>query len=290
MSDFSRASWRLKIERAKHHLVELEAKISAYGDRKPYEIRRERERGAKHNRRFVLHFTEKPDPEIAIVMGDVIHNLRSALDHLAVAVAPRNRQSKASFPIFASDPWATNADGGYVDAKARDRFEHAVKDMPADAVAFLKELQPYANPSRWPALRETLRLKDTRLGYRFEYPDTHMLTVLSRLENNDKHCRLVAVVGGLEQAVCTATFDGRSLGEENIFPLCADGATVYRTGYPIPVPRPEPEVQVEIRGTVQVAVRIRKPEGNVAAVALLRSLSERLPLVVFPFLENFARP
>ena len=48
--------------------------------------------------RFVLQITEPPDPQIAIVFGDFLFNVRSALDHVAVACAPPSTQAGRGLP------------------------------------------------------------------------------------------------------------------------------------------------------------------------------------------------
>jgi hypothetical protein len=74
---------RLKIERAKEHILELYKRIALFANDEPYEI------GAKPHSVAQIHHTTlyiksvKPVPdEFSIIIGDVVHNLRSSLDHL----------------------------------------------------------------------------------------------------------------------------------------------------------------------------------------------------------------
>jgi hypothetical protein len=74
---------RLKIERAKQHIRDLDAAISAFLRDHPYTL------GAKphpmsqirHTTLYVAEVKAVPD-DISLIIGDAIHNLRSALDYL----------------------------------------------------------------------------------------------------------------------------------------------------------------------------------------------------------------
>ena len=74
---------RLKIERAKKHIHDLDIAINAFIQEKPYGL------GAMpHPVAEIQHTTLYVDevnpihPEITMIMGDAIHNLRCAPDHL----------------------------------------------------------------------------------------------------------------------------------------------------------------------------------------------------------------
>src|SRR5918995_3001656 len=78
------AGVRLKIERARKHIRDLETETSAYlnSSPHPYQLRAEDDpaTGDEVYRVRVLF----PIPEsIPLIVGDAVHNLRSALDHLA---------------------------------------------------------------------------------------------------------------------------------------------------------------------------------------------------------------
>jgi hypothetical protein len=75
---------RLKIERAKEHVRDLDAAIGDFLRDEPYRL------GAKPHPVVEINHTTlyvaevKPAPgRLSLLMGDAIHNLRSALDHLA---------------------------------------------------------------------------------------------------------------------------------------------------------------------------------------------------------------
>ena len=99
----------------------------------------------------------------AVVAGEVIHHLRSTLDHLVVALAARNGQdplNQHQFPV----------------CRKQDKFEKAVrggctKGISASALKLIADAQPYLRPR----------------------PDDYFLTTLHELDVVDKH-RLLLVV------------------------------------------------------------------------------------------------
>lgn len=73
--------WTTKIERAKQHKKELQGEIKSFFDSNPYKI------GAKSDsqtRRLIYYLikADKVPKKVALITGDLIQNLRSALDHL----------------------------------------------------------------------------------------------------------------------------------------------------------------------------------------------------------------
>ena len=68
---------RIKIERAKQHLLDLEVVRGGFIKSTPYRIERETipQTGQNVYRVFDI---QVPPPEIGLIAGDVIHNLRSA--------------------------------------------------------------------------------------------------------------------------------------------------------------------------------------------------------------------
>jgi hypothetical protein len=91
-----------KLGRAEEHLDALDARIGAYFARKPYASVREYD--PQHGARLAgIRITERPPADLALVIGDYLHNLRSALDHLAwqLVIASDGKPSKRTeFPIY----------------------------------------------------------------------------------------------------------------------------------------------------------------------------------------------
>ena len=113
---------------------------------------------------------------IAVIIGEILYDLRSALDHIAVSMAPNSRKSKAGYPVEVTDPFAKDDDGAFIyDEERRRSFTSKIKGMPADAVAMIMHGQPYTR----------------------QYSELETLALLNRLENADKHRELVTLGAGI---------------------------------------------------------------------------------------------
>jgi len=78
-----------KLDRAHHHVEDLTARITAFSARNPYRIVQD------HNADLTEHYLHlrlrEPFPayEWGSILGDAVHNLRSALDHLIYGIGVR---------------------------------------------------------------------------------------------------------------------------------------------------------------------------------------------------------
>lgn len=109
---FVTESWWLKLDRAEKHLQELEVEICRYGERRPYLTERlVQPKGQRHLWKYAIRFTEQPDQNIALIVGDAAHNMRCALDHLAVAMSDKRHRALASFPIESKPIWDADGQG-----------------------------------------------------------------------------------------------------------------------------------------------------------------------------------
>jgi hypothetical protein len=126
---------RLKTNRARKNLRELQSELHAFNATKPYkfDIRRDRV-----SRRPIYYLTEVQEPPVALAVtaGDVIHNARTALDHLAyqlvlVGTGEPGPFKNVQFPIAESA-------SKYEDSKRKD-----TKRMQPEALAAIDRLKPY---------------------------------------------------------------------------------------------------------------------------------------------------
>jgi hypothetical protein len=94
---------RLKLERAEHVIDELNQAVIDYLAENPYRVVGEFERETSE---YVLRGeVTKPTAYLGVIAGDVAHNLRSALDHLAWQLALLNSATpydRTQFPIALS--------------------------------------------------------------------------------------------------------------------------------------------------------------------------------------------
>jgi hypothetical protein len=122
-----------KVERAQRHIDNLEETIEGYVARHPYRIVLEATPdGRRHN--WTIRVRENIPESLPLVIGDAIHNLRSALDLLACDLVQQNNGSTDNvyFP-FAKDE---------TELQEAIKKRHADRAAP-DVVHMIRGLKPY---------------------------------------------------------------------------------------------------------------------------------------------------
>lgn len=132
----------LKLERASEHLKTLDAEVVEFLEGEPY---RTIETIEPETGDYVLsgEILRPPPAHLGPIIGDIVHNLRSALDHLAyqLAIIGKDAPGKVRFPIFLDpgpgrncfDPWGMNQ----------------IKWLPERAKVLIEEMQPYNAGQAW---------------------------------------------------------------------------------------------------------------------------------------------
>jgi hypothetical protein len=213
-------------EWASKHLATLREAVRKYERSDPYEIRQEFN-PAQYE--ASLYVTPKPVPmEISFMAGDVLHNLRSTLDHLAWQFALSTGSQQPTFPLDDASDWrrvffplrATfDASDDWLPKRLRNASP-AIK-------TFLREIQPFAMA---------------------DDPRHATLWMLQELSNVDKHrVPLIAVPSLHATATLTVTTplsrtNSRVL-EHAVVPRMLEGETLLvRVGFDtVPLSKPHLE-------------------------------------------------
>lgn len=135
------AAIRIKIERAKEHFRDLEVEVRSFLMTNPYIV------GTKHDpqtRKLIYYLLSIREPPLRMstIAGDLIHNLRSALDHLAynlVIVGGGTPSTQTYFPIFDDA------------ARYKTGCRGKVTGMRPDAIKAIDAIKPYGggNDTLW---------------------------------------------------------------------------------------------------------------------------------------------
>jgi hypothetical protein len=165
----------LKLERAKDHFEALAKSITAFlRDPDTYSVVLQ----VNKERRpvLVMEDIKEPRPEWDVLIGDCVHNLRSALDHLAfqlmvgntVASQQREFVNSSEFPIFLSGVkfHKLQRKGSRRGQPMNDSGLHKIRGVSGAARTIIEGLQPY---------------------HRRKNPGTRRLWELRELSNTDKH-------------------------------------------------------------------------------------------------------
>lgn len=210
-----------------------------------------------------------PDDMLSVKIGEFLFNLRSSLDHLAVACAPKKRASSASFPIVERDPWERDSSGRYKvrSPNARRSFRTAITRMASPAQAIVKRLQPYQMG------------KDS---------DSSLLFILNSLHNADKHRRLIVLGSGVTDFRMTIKSRG-SISTSVIEPFWPRGGQLAKFGT-ADWPRVTPnDFEMDARGTASVAIHVGASGRSYELPHVLDDLLTHVRDEVVPRLEPFAR-
>src|SRR5579862_1283216 len=133
-------SARIKIERANHHILDLDKVCHIFCDSDPCEVIPEEnpQNGAYS---FQVRHRLSIPPEIPCVLGDAVHNLRSALDHLICALIIANGNEICRKNAFPAPRRRRRKRQSRAERKAE--FEAQVKGMSKRAIRAIRSLKPY---------------------------------------------------------------------------------------------------------------------------------------------------
>jgi hypothetical protein len=251
-------SWRLKLHRAEEYFRAIGDLIGYPAGRQPCPVTEVVNADGEFE--YSISIPGEPDPMIAIVAGDCLFNIRSALDHLLCALIPGEDKGRAQFPIFTSDPLSVDlATGRWRDTGARNRWRSQVKGVPDGPLAVITELQPYK-----------------QAGNDTENAQHHSFAVLQSLQNADKHRQLVFHRPGLKHAVV------RVPGAQDlcIVPSLYDGARIFAM---------DCKMDVELEGVISVPFSVGDGVGYEYPL-MFNLLLDFIANEVLPALEPFVPP
>jgi hypothetical protein len=135
-----------RLGRAIHHLESLKAKVGAWVEECPYRTWSEPYIDSSKKLFWVEVLDTPPADKLSLIIGDCLHNLRSALDNLVYELAiayigidplPNDRACLLEFPIF-----------GDREMKPRECRNKIGCSHPRAQTA-IKELQPYNRGQRF---------------------------------------------------------------------------------------------------------------------------------------------
>lgn len=231
--------WVTKLERAQEHIAALKVEIEDMQYRGALAIAVERN-GPDHVLRAVV--PEPISPRLSAVVGDALHNTRSALDLFASALWPHRvgrpltkvEEAAVAFPITATprafDDWLR-------------RMHRTLPQLDEDTVGHLRWVQPWYYDEQAAIV----------LNREPEWPDRRfsLLLRLADLNNIDKHRRL-AVVAVFPQLLAAGHDSGRELRWRPGRQRLANGVEIGRW---IP-PDGDPDMTIEHMGDLSLVLEL----------------------------------
>jgi hypothetical protein len=270
---------------AERNLESLKSAHEAFRRKKPYGLRREEniewtviptlgDGDSKIEGSFVVYITVaeglRPIEDLALRVGDIIHNMRVALDYLAYGVAIRYNPSfvadrKKSFGI--QFPICGKSEN-WLGLKNKIKLDEWASP---EAVKWFERLQPYNRPNA---------------------ANLDPLLLLHKLDNPHKHRNLLAAAPNVTAVDFTAVdpfsaFEPVSFGLEGPF---KDGAVVARGkfvrlgGVRSPAER-DTKAKVHIDVAFEIAFDDAGPAPRYPVFELLDEIADFIRSAAFPALE-----
>ncbi len=238
-------SCRRKIDRAHVHLFPLLAVVERFLTlERPYAISKDYEPESRRYSFKIAQLAGLDEVNLGLMAGDVVHNLRSALDHLVFGLASRR-------PSFTRSDW-NDASFPISDSYRSFMTHSAIRHLALEEIAVVKRYQP------------------------FEGRDNKRLIDLHSLWNADKHRVIQSVLVALPQSGIHFRMneDAGEIVDRGIvakITLDSNAMNQWRDlGWiEVSAPGPEPDVDVDPL-TVEIALGERRvPVRSLAEISTL---------------------
>ncbi|MGB8590209.1 MAG: hypothetical protein WA755_05465 [Candidatus Acidiferrales bacterium] len=260
---------KLKFKRANYHLLQLCAAINAFYASRQEDDSLTVEPDLKRKRlKFVATGVGATDPEWALMTGDVVHNLRSALDHLVcqLAILQGNtvsscKKNRLAFPAC-------------IDPVAFKRDARRIKNLiHPEAFALIEELQPYSAAHS--------------LG---GSPTASNLWILSELDIIDKHRIVLAVAAHHKlREVVFSTKNGllQTTPASGQWQPLVYGTEIAVIDNSVLDSYEETKIRVEMPGEIKVLFKDTGCCDGLPVEAILNSLGKYVSAIIDEFEVNF---
>ncbi|MGH2967150.1 MAG: hypothetical protein ACRDMH_17465 [Solirubrobacterales bacterium] len=238
-----------KVARAEEHLQALDEALTRWTIGASATLTGEKN-DERTEFRFYVEYDPLPDPvRWALLIGDTVHNLRAALDHVVYECSETSARDRCEFPIF-------------IDRKEFVGHLYKIRGIKnPDVRALLEAAQPWQVPLK---------------------PLDHHLWIIQRLDIDDKHKLLVPVAlfpRGLSAHVKVtypsppSAGTAYELGIEQ--PIALEQHALLAT---VRVPQPAVEVLLELDLQVGVGIRLEgsRPRGVTETLGELCRYTRRL--------------
>jgi len=192
-------SAKQKVERANHHMADIEGQFAAFIASKPHTFVVEHDDNTGILR-IRIEFRKQLPSTFALIIGDAIHNLRCALDHVAWELADLGGGAK------------------------NNRTKFVISGN--DGADFEGSCQAIETPSQW--VKDVIKATEA-----FPSGKGHDLFELNRFDNADKHHAITPILRGTTHPPFTVTAKGVAYRlEGNVFLTGADefGLGVFPPG------------------------------------------------------------
>jgi hypothetical protein len=199
---------RLKLLRGQEHLDALESEFIRFRDSNPYTVVHEYDEQQRENR-LRLFVTPPPQRRWGLILGDAVHNARTALDYITWILAGSDPADRSTlFPIY-DDLSKFNS--------ALWRLERL---HPNAIITYIRSFQPYMRPNSHYNVLWFLQELDARdkhklitmievgtAGARFTINDGDVIIPYAAIEERITHNTILAIKAGPSDPQMNVEFD-----------------------------------------------------------------------------------
>lgn len=250
MHDLSSA--RQKLDRASQYLDQIDGCVRDFISTHPYSTDTQIEKDGREWA-FSVQLEKKPPSDLGLLIGDYIHNLRGALDHLAWQLAGRPTDPRTARQV--QFPISTKR------ANAVNQLETSLPGVDESAKRIIDNLQPYHLYE--PSLPGVSRLPNV----------VRELDLIQQLSNWDKHREIA--LSGLSLMSVTGRRRMDPIEEEVRLGPFEDGAVVARFLFE------EDPAPWEVIMEFSVTIRLPEPQGFIELLSALHGMQQFVANQVF---------
>jgi hypothetical protein len=239
---------RYKLHRGKEHCDALDREFRTFCNIESYAVIHEY--NAEQSQNFLRFKVLKPPPQYiwGLILGDAVHNARSALDYIAWRLAGSDLSDiKTMFPIY----------------RAITQFDNAMSRLARihpDALAYIRTLQPYTRPD----------------------PNRSVLWMLQELDARDKH-KLIAMA---QSVTCGASFRLNDPTVEVTIPYAAIESRIEHdtilAEYPGP-PKAQVNVEFDFGFRILFEQGVIGADGDYEVVPCLEKIFDAVEVIITNF-------
>jgi hypothetical protein len=247
-----------KIARARQHAQRLEEITEAFLQRRPIQVSFDDH--SEPPALIIRAVVEPVPPEFSTVAGDLVHNLRSSLDHLAwqlVLVSGGSPRRHTSFPLM----------------RTPSEFEKRVRNPPKDRQGPLHGIDPAGDI--WAGIERSQPYK----------PAMGNLEILPLFTNRDKHQGLLVGVSWSPGIPVDDLFSVEGGGKVSIEPLFESPGALQHDA---PIARVNaPQGRVNMKGDPPFEITVSDGEEWAVSIGALDRLRSQVVFIIRSFEKFF---
>jgi hypothetical protein len=245
-----------KLDRAEKYIEVFRDRLSTFleGDPKPFGFRTDKTPRPDKSVDYVVAAVVRGQPpfELALLIGDIVHNLHSALDHFAYVLSKPSAQKKGRtfFPIFTDE------------CEFKVNGVRGIQTIEGDERTLIERVQPYA------AFELT--------------PDNSPLEILRKLSNLDKHQLPVPMIAAAKDGATWLAVDNAKIKWTHIEKGPVEDGTPVLVFTAIPE---DPAAKMNVNPELALEIRVRGESVSKRSTWIAEMSAESLLGMIYEYVR-----